>query len=155
MPTPAQITTAAAKLVPATIGNLAADAQADLLVYLRQYLYQTGRSGGYPNLATKISTQTGRAAATLQAALDNIDEIGSDVAALSGNVKWVMQENVANEMEIALFTMYEPVPLTVMGTQQSDVAATIRACTCQCRGMAHIFGCPYYMQPFTAPITRY
>jgi len=51
-----------------------------------------------------------------------LNEIGSDVAAINSSVNWNMPDNFKNEMEFALFTMFEPVPLTIMGTKPSDMA---------------------------------
>lgn len=155
MPTPQQIVDAAAELVPPTTGNLSANDQTILFVNLRKYLYDTGRSGGYPNLQTAIAAQTDIKAAILKAVLNNLNEIGSDVAALSSSVNWNMPDNVKNELEYALFTMYEPIPVTIMGSKQSDMATIIRALTCGCRGGAHFPTCSYFGQPFHAPITRY
>jgi|SRR5882724_243686 len=154
MPTPQQITDAAAGLVPPTTGSLSTNDQAILFVNLKKYLYDTGRSGGYPNLQTKIAAQVGINAAVLKAVLTNLDEIGSDVAAINSSVNWNMPDNFKNEMEFALFTMFEPVPLTIMGTKPSDMATAIRMAACGCYGV-HLSTCIFYNQPFLAPITRY
>lgn len=154
MPTPQQIVTAATGLVPPTTGSLSADDQAILFVNLRKYLYDTGRSGGYPNLESTIAAQVGIKAAVLKAVLNNLDEIGSDVAAVNSSINWNMPDNVKNELEFALFTMYEPIPATIMGSRQSDMAIAIRAAFCGCYGR-HLETCIFYNQPFHAPITRY
>lgn len=127
MPTPSEITTAAGLLEPATTGNLAAAAQADLFTFLRKYLYDKKKAGAYSGMAEKLAAATGRQAAQLQAVLTNIGGVGSKVANLAGELIYSTQENIDNELEFALFVMYEPVNFVTMGTMPSAVATAIRA----------------------------
>jgi hypothetical protein len=127
MPTPSEITAAAAQLTPATTGSLTPEAQADLLVFLRKYLYDTKKAGAYGQLDVKIAAATGRKAAQLQAVLNNVGGVGSKVAELQGELVYKTQDNINNELEFALFVMYQPISLQVMGTKSSELADAIRA----------------------------
>lgn len=133
MPTPEQIDAAEDKLTPDANGALTAKAADDLFVFLRKFLYDTKRSAGYTGLKAKIAAATGRSAAQLQAALDNVSGVGSKVAKMVGEINFDTQENINNELEFALFVLYEPVAQQSMGTQQSDIAVSIRSmfgCIC-------------------------
>lgn len=147
MPTPEQIDAAKTKLVPqpydANTSKLTSDAQADLRVFLVKFLRDTKRSGGYTQLADRLAAATGRAAAQLQAVLDNVSGVGSKVAQLTGEVVYDTQDNINSELEFALFVMYDPVPVNTLGTKESDMAAAIRdAFACGCRG-SHRAGCTF------------
>jgi phage-related minor tail protein len=138
MPTPTEIDTAAAALVPPTTGVLSANGQADIIVYLRKYLKDTLQTSGYTDLQAKIAAATGRNAAQLQAVLNNIKAAGSKVAALSTTVKYSTQETINNELDFALMVLYHPIARVELGTQESNAAAVIRnAYACGCRALPH------------------
>jgi hypothetical protein len=130
MPTPEQTNTAQEKLEPqpydAATSKLSANAVQDLFVHLRQFLYDTRRSGGYKQLRGKLAAAVGRPAAQLQAVLDNVSGVGSKVAKLTGEVEYSTEDTKRSELEFALFVLYEPVPTTTLGTQASDMADRIR-----------------------------
>jgi hypothetical protein len=127
MPTPVQIDAAEALLTPATTGNLTTKAQADLLTFLRKYLYDHKKGGGYTLIAEKLAAATGRQAAQLQAVLTNVSGVGSKVASMTGEIAYSTQANIDNELEFALFVMYQPINAATMGGMPSEVASAIRA----------------------------
>jgi hypothetical protein len=143
MPTPAQINAAATNDLVGTPPKMKPEAQADLLVYLRQYLVATKRTGGYTQLSTKIAAAQDRQAAQLQAVLNNIGGSnigGNKKAGLTGEVTYTTDENFRAELEFALFVMYEPVAVNTLATSESEMAQRIRNhCGCRQRGCAECF----------------
>lgn len=137
MPTPDQINAAKTALTPqpydAAASKLTGDAQATLLVFLRKYLADKKRSGGYTQLQSRLAAAVGINAAMLQAVLTNVGGAGSKVAKLTGEVEYSTQDTVDNELEFALLVMYEPVPYVALGTQESDMAMRIRGAFSRCR----------------------
>jgi hypothetical protein len=135
MPTNAQIDAATLLLTPqpynAAASKLTADAQIDLLVRLQQYLYDTKKSGGYTQLATRIDATIGRKAAILQAVLTNVGSI-SKPAQLTGEVVHDTEVYRHDEMEFALFVMYTPVPINTAGTSETEIGRAVRALFAPC-----------------------
>jgi hypothetical protein len=130
MPTPEQTNTAQEKLEPqpydAAVSKLTDNAVQDLFVHLRQFLYDTRRSGGYKQLQAKLAAAVGRPAAQLQAVLDNVSGVGSKVAKLTGEVEYSTEDTKRSELEFALFVLYEPVASAAYGTQASEMADRLR-----------------------------
>jgi hypothetical protein len=131
MPTEPQIAAAKLLLDPqpydAVNSALTTENVASLHTHLRKYLYDHKKSGRYSELATKLAAARGIYAAQLRAVLTNVSAAGSKVALLKGEVEYSTQQTIDNELEFALFVLYEPIAYVSMGTKESEVAAAIRA----------------------------
>lgn len=131
MPTEPQIAAAKLLLDPqpynAVTSALTTDNVASLHTHLRKYLYDHKKSGRYAELAVKLAAARGIYAAQLRAVLTNVSAAGSKVARLKGEVEYSTQETIDNELEFALFIMYEPVAYVSMGTSESEMAIAIRS----------------------------
>lgn len=131
MPTVPQINAAKTQLLPTpydAASSKMTDEAADILhTFLVKYLSDTHKTGRYVDLAARISAAVGIKAAQLQAVLNNVSAEGSKKATLKGELEYLTQDTIDNELKFALVTMYQPVSDVTMGSMPSNMATAIRS----------------------------
>lgn len=130
MPTLQQIDDAKPELLPqpydADTSALTVDSVKALNYFLRKFLYETKQAGRYNKVADKLSAAVGFDAAFLQAVLNNVSDEGSKKAQLNGELTYLTQDTINNELQLAISAMYEPLSVITMGTKPSEAATQIR-----------------------------
>lgn len=130
MPTIPQINAAKLDLEPqpydALTSTMTSDAVGTLHTFLVKFLFENQMTGRYSGLEDKLAAAVGFKAAFLQAVLNNVSGEGSKKAKLQGELEYFTQDTIDNELKLALFSMYEPLPFNNMGTKASEAATAIR-----------------------------
>ncbi len=133
MPTIPQINAAKLVLEPqpydGVTSKLTADNQKILLRFLRKYLIDYKQVGKYSDAAiiTNLAAAVGIDAATLQAILTNVSNEGSQKAKLQGELEYLTQDTIDNELVIAFTVLFVPKGSNNFGgTMPSEVATAIR-----------------------------
>jgi hypothetical protein len=131
MPTLDQINAAKLELIPqpydGAVSVMSADNQKVLFYFLRKFLFETKQAGRYNKVPDKISAAVGIDAAFLQAVLNNVSDEGSKKAQLNGELTYLTQDTINNELQLAINAMYEPIGIATLGTKVSEAATAIRA----------------------------
>jgi hypothetical protein len=133
MPTIPQITAAKLLLTPQAynedLSKLTGDSQKILLRFLRKYLIDYKQVGKYSDAAiiTALAAAVGIDAAMLQAILTNVSNEGSQKAKLQGELEYLTQDTIDNELAIAFTVLFVPKGSNNFGgTKESEVAKAIR-----------------------------